>query len=38
MLATLTEDAFTDVSPYLLHLTVAASLLVITSRAERRVV
>lgn len=37
MLASFTEDAFTDVSPYLLHLAAAASLLVITSRAERRV-
>lgn len=37
MLATITEDAFTDVSTYLLHLAAAASLLVITSRAGRRV-
>jgi hypothetical protein len=37
LLASFTEDAFTDVSTYLLHLTAAASLLVITSRAKRRV-
>jgi hypothetical protein len=37
LLATITEDAFTDVSPYLLNLVVAASLLVVTSRAGRRV-
>jgi len=37
LLASFTEDAFTDVSTYLLHLTAAASLLVITSRTKRRV-
>ena len=35
-LASFTEDAFTDVSTYLLDLTVAASLLVVTTWAQRR--
>jgi hypothetical protein len=37
LLATITEDAFSDVSTYLLDLAAAASLLVVTSLAGRRV-
>ena len=34
-LASFTEDAFTNVSPYLLHLTVAASVLVVAARTQK---
>jgi hypothetical protein len=34
-LASITEDAFTNVSTYLLHLTVAASLLVVAARTQK---
>jgi hypothetical protein len=32
LIASFTEDAFTDVSTYMLHLTVAASLFVVAGR------